>query len=95
MRRLPDETRRAPAKPPAQPVGMAESDMNKSSWQKPASLHTGGCDEKYRVRLIGELMPPDWRALVAERGWKHRFDDPIPLPRGRQIVTLEDADART
>jgi len=27
--------------------------------------------------------------------WKHgcprRFDDPIPLPRGRQIVTLEDA----
>ncbi len=48
MRRLPDETRRAPAKPPAQPVGMAESDMNKSSWQKPASLHTGGCDEKYR-----------------------------------------------
>ncbi len=33
---------------PAQPVGMAESDMNKSSWQKPASLHTDGCDEKYR-----------------------------------------------
>jgi hypothetical protein len=28
---------------------------------------------------------------VAERGWKRRFDDPIPLPRGRQIVTLEDA----
>jgi hypothetical protein len=24
-------------------------------------------------------------------GWKRRFDDPIPLPRGRQIVTLEDA----
>jgi hypothetical protein len=25
------------------------------------------------------------------RGWKRRFDDPIPLPRGRQLVTLEDA----
>jgi hypothetical protein len=25
------------------------------------------------------------------RGWKRPFDDPIPLPRGRQIVTLEDA----
>jgi hypothetical protein len=23
--------------------------------------------------------------------WKRRFDDPIPLPRGRQLVTLEDA----
>src|SRR6059058_3389039 len=30
-------------------------------------------------------------ALVANRGWKRRFDDPIPLPRGRQLVTLEDA----
>jgi hypothetical protein len=29
---------------------------------------------------------------VADRGWKRRFDDPIPLPRGRQLVTLEDAD---
>src|SRR6266850_5122049 len=28
---------------------------------------------------------------VADRGWKLRFDDPIPLPRGRQLVTLEDA----
>ena len=24
-------------------------------------------------------------------GWKRRFDDPIPLPRGRQLVTLADA----
>jgi len=28
---------------------------------------------------------------VLDRGWKRRFDDPIPLPRGRQLVTLEDA----
>ena len=26
-----------------------------------------------------------------ERGWKRPFDDPIPLPRGRQLITLEDA----
>jgi hypothetical protein len=25
------------------------------------------------------------------RGWKRSFDDPIPLPRGRQLVTLQDA----
>jgi hypothetical protein len=27
---------------------------------------------------------------VADRGLKRKFDDPIPLPRGRQLVTLED-----
>ena len=28
---------------------------------------------------------------MADRGWKRPFDDPIPLPRGHQLVTLEDA----
>jgi hypothetical protein len=28
---------------------------------------------------------------VASCGWKRRFDEPISLPRGRQLVTLEDA----
>src|SRR5258708_3070779 len=28
---------------------------------------------------------------MAKRGWKRQFDDPIPLPRGRQLVTLQDA----
>jgi hypothetical protein len=27
----------------------------------------------------------------ATKGWNRPFDDPIPLPRGRQLVTLEDA----
>jgi hypothetical protein len=26
-----------------------------------------------------------------DRGWKRAFDDPIPLPRRRQLVTLGDA----
>ena len=25
------------------------------------------------------------------QGWKRPFDDPIPLPRSRQLVTLKDA----
>ena len=29
--------------------------------------------------------------MKADRGWKRTFHDPIPLPRGRQLVTLEDA----
>jgi hypothetical protein len=28
---------------------------------------------------------------MPEKGWQRRFDDPIPLPRGRELVTLEDA----
>jgi hypothetical protein len=31
------------------------------------------------------------RRAVADRSWKRSFDDPIPLPRGRQLVTLKDA----
>jgi hypothetical protein len=27
--------------------------------------------------------------LKSRQGWKRPFDDPIPLPRGRQLVTLE------
>jgi hypothetical protein len=29
--------------------------------------------------------------LVADRGWKRAFEDPIPLPQGRYLATLEDA----
>jgi hypothetical protein len=29
--------------------------------------------------------------VISDRGWKRSFDDPIPLPRGRQLVTLQDA----
>ena len=28
---------------------------------------------------------------MTNRGWKRPFEDPIPLLRGRQFVTLEDA----
>jgi hypothetical protein len=30
-------------------------------------------------------------ARKAANGWKRRFDEPIPLPRGRQLVTLQNA----
>jgi hypothetical protein len=28
---------------------------------------------------------------MAAKGWSTPFEDPIPLPRGRRLVTLEDA----
>lgn len=31
------------------------------------------------------------RDVVNDRGWKREFEDPIPLQRGRQLVTLKDA----
>ena len=38
-----------------------------------------------------ESFRQELMADVVERGWKRRFDQPIPLPRGRQLVTLQDA----
>jgi len=41
--------------------------------------------------------PTDWLqgkttlARKAASGWKRQFNNPIPLPRGRQLVTLQDA----
>lgn len=29
--------------------------------------------------------------MVSDGGWSRRFEDPIPLPRGRRLVTLEEA----
>ena len=28
---------------------------------------------------------------MADAGWRRPFDDPIPLLRGRELVTLQDA----
>jgi hypothetical protein len=28
---------------------------------------------------------------MADNGWQRKFEDPIPLPTGRQLVTLKDA----
>ena len=29
--------------------------------------------------------------MKPDKGWQRRFDDPIPLRRGRQLTTLQDA----
>jgi hypothetical protein len=28
---------------------------------------------------------------MPEKGWQRRFDEPIPLPNGKPLVTLRDA----
>jgi hypothetical protein len=43
----------------------------------------------------GALLGAGWvqtrRGQMADSGWRRSFDEPIPLPRGRELVTLEDA----
>jgi hypothetical protein len=31
------------------------------------------------------------RHVVNDRGWQRQFDDPIPLPKGKPLITLRDA----
>jgi len=28
---------------------------------------------------------------MADKGWQRKFENPIPLPDGRKLVTLQDA----
>jgi hypothetical protein len=46
---------------------------------------------KSKLSDYGKLFLKDLIGARGGRGWKRAFDDPIPLPRGRQLVTLEDA----
>ena len=67
-------------------------------------LRTGGSVDEYRAGieraiengwLIRDLceVHAGWRRSVRlmASGWRRRFDDPIPLPNGRQVLTLKDA----
>jgi hypothetical protein len=29
--------------------------------------------------------------MTSKGGWEREFEDPIPLPNGRQLITLKDA----
>jgi hypothetical protein len=42
-----------------------------------------------RARTLGQIG--NRLKHMPDEGWSRAFDDPIPLPRGRQLVTLKDA----
>jgi hypothetical protein len=42
-------------------------------------------------RLQNSIKQKRLASLKADKGWRRRFEDPIPLSRGRQLVTLQDA----
>jgi hypothetical protein len=39
--------------------------------------------------MRGKLKP----SLTAATGWKRKFDEPIPVPKGKPLHTLKDAAA--
>jgi hypothetical protein len=49
----------------------------------PARLAAGAARSCGRIGIRQKHMP--------NNGWSREFDDPIPLPRGRQLVMLKDA----
>jgi hypothetical protein len=66
----------------------------------PASAAPPGCHARNAIRAIqttrrdlrpARISSSTRRAGDISKGWKRAFDDPIPLPRGRQLVTLADA----
>ncbi len=71
--------------------------LGQCSWRSgPRPVFKSGAINRLRPQrnIVGSIGASGCRltgALVADRGWKRRFDEPIPLPRGRQLVTLEDA----
>jgi hypothetical protein len=70
-------------------------DRGKASMPAPAVLPARpvrGATCRRRAKCPGCRRDSTRRVhAISGSGWKRRFDDPIPLPRGRQLVTLEDA----
>jgi hypothetical protein len=64
------------------------------------ALHARGVTYRIRTkrRVFRMALRPNSTkrvGVISARGWKRPFEDPIPLPRGRQFVTLEDAGTYT
>jgi hypothetical protein len=55
-----------------------------------AAIKTRFIMRQIRVPLYS-VTNKSGRSVTADRGWQRPFEDPIPLPRGRQLVTLRDA----
>src|SRR6266403_787036 len=88
--------RMAPRPPSTRPAPISRG-HGKSFWQSAPTpiFRSGAISGIGPLRNIeGSTATSGCRrtgALVADHGWKRSFDDPIPLPRGRYLVTLEDA----
>jgi hypothetical protein len=73
-------------------------DRGKATTPAPAevlALHARGVTRLTRTERRGFRMASEQsstrRAGVISKGWAREFEEPIPLPRRRQLVTLKDA----
>jgi hypothetical protein len=53
--------------------------------------HCKGCCRMTRLKIVARGADKEHGGSVkADRCWNRAFEDPIPLARGRQLVTLQD-----
>jgi hypothetical protein len=69
--------------------------MSLPSMYPPRVLRAKGGQHTLGRKIPSELLSPQKMPPISSRksltGWKRPLEDPIPLPRGRQLVTLQDA----
>jgi hypothetical protein len=80
-------------------VKLTRADRGKATTLAPAgvpALHARGVTCLMRTgrrgcRIASRQTLTKKAGVISARGWKRPFEDPIPLPRGRHLITLEDA----
>jgi hypothetical protein len=79
------------------PIGSSEtisSGLDFSSQREPCSAEVSICRLAKGLQeaalFLGSAVGA-FAVVTLKGGWKQQFEDPIPLPRGRQLVTLQDA----
>src|SRR5258708_31302054 len=78
-------------------AGALQRRLNTAAMPLPIEARNGrtapplGCKEKRHWPARRQTAGKTTLARKAANGWKRPFNDPIPLPRGRRLVTLEDA----
>jgi hypothetical protein len=65
------------------PVGAPERRVHSATRSMRARTH--GCRKGLRPNSTKRA------GVISNRGWKRKFEDPIPLLRGAPLVTLQDA----
>jgi hypothetical protein len=73
------------------PIPIDHGKANTPAPVAPAARHARVAIRVTKIRHHDPQRVSKPFGVISDRGWKRKFEDPIPLPRGRQLITLEDA----